>query len=215
MTPARRLRSWVMPLLGAALVLGGAAACGGSDGDEGAAAGKVVYPLLGGGAGAVTAVEVEGNATGAGGDVRLERDDAGWRVAAAGPAPSAALLTESEQDLLPLQAYRRLRVNASPEELGLTDPQFVVRATTSGGKQQQVIVGKANFLGAGYYASRPGDPQVYLLSRGTVDVLRSLVSGQWYVSPRPAKETEFFEELGETEEPVHPWLGQALEEEGR
>jgi hypothetical protein len=146
--------------------------------------------------------------------VRLSRQDRGiWRGETSTPAASASLMTESQNALLPLRGYRRLSVPSSDPNLGLLKPQFVVLIRDRAGREATVSVGAANFLGAGFYATGGGDPRVYLVSRGTVDALRSLAAGELFHSPRPAKETAAFDDLARnTDDDPEPWLRQALEE---
>ena len=176
---------------------------------------SAAFTLVGVRPGDVRSLEVGSGATRA----RLSRqDDTIWRAETGTPPTSASLLSESQDALFPLRAYRRLQVDSSTPELGLGAPQFVVRVSDNTGRDTTVSIGAPNFLGAGFYATRGGDARVYLVSKGTVDVLRSLASGERFQSPRSAKETAVLNQL-QQESPEEtepgPWLSQVLEEEGQ
>jgi hypothetical protein len=147
--------------------------------------------------------------------VRLSRQSTRvWRGDTGTPAASASMMTESEDALLPLRAYRRLSISSSDPSVGLVKPEFVVVVRDRSGREATVSVGAPNFLGAGFYATGSGDPRVYLVSRGTVDALRSLAAGERFHSPRPAKETAVFDDLArDPGDAPEPWLRQALDED--
>src|SRR5207253_7051400 len=91
-----------------------------------------------------------------------------------GTSPTAvSLMAETEDEILPLQAYRRLDADPNAADFGLADPELVVRIQNAAAEEQAVAVGGVTFSGAGYYARRDGDPDhVYLLVRRTGDTLR-------------------------------------------
>lgn len=132
------------------------------------------------------------------------------------PEASVSLLAQSEDAILPLQAFRRLDADPHRADFGLVAPEFVVRITDAAGAEQVVAVGAVTFSGAGSYARREGDPaHVYLLARGTVDALRSVLRGERVTTPRSELETRILSESTDDRDPEHvtnPWLAQILEE---
>jgi hypothetical protein len=157
------------------------------------------------------AVEGQGRA------VSLVRSSAAtWLAEPPTPETAVSLIAESEDQILPLQAYRRLDADAQRADFGLAEPEFVVRIADAGGTEQVVAIGAVTFSGAGSYARLEGDPShVYLLVRGTVDALRSVLKGERVNTPRSELETEILNESpddGDPEEVVNPWLAQVIEE---
>lgn len=157
------------------------------------------------------AVEGQGRA------VSLFRSSAAtWLAEPPTPETTVSLISESEDQILPLQAYRRLDADPHRADFGLAQPEFVVRIADAGGAEQVVAVGAVTFAGAGSYARRDGDPShVYLLVRGTVDALRSVLRGERVNTPRSELENQVLSESpddGDPEEVTNPWLAQVLEE---
>ena len=142
-----------------------------------------------------------------------------WLAEPPTPETTVALISESEDQILPLQAYRRLDADPHRADFGLAHPEFVVRIADAGGTDQVVAVGAVTFSGAGSYARLEGDPDhVYLLVRGTVDALRSVLHGERINTPRSELETKVLSESpddGDPEEVTNPWLAQVLEEEAK
>jgi hypothetical protein len=152
--------------------------------------------------------------------VSLVRSSAAtWLAEPPTPETTVSLMSESEDQILPLQAYRRLDADAHRDDFGLAQPEFVVRIQDAAGSEQVVAVGAVTFSGAGSYARREGDPgHVYLLVRGTVDALRSVLKGERVNTPRSELETQVLSESpddGDPEEVTNPWLAQILEEAQR
>jgi hypothetical protein len=157
------------------------------------------------------AVEGQGRA------VSLVRSSAAtWLAEPPTPETTVSLIAESEHQILPLQAYRRLDADPHRADFGLAQPELVVRIADAGGAEQVVAVGAVTFSGAGSYARLEGDPgHVYLLVRGTVDALRSVLRGERMNTPRSELETKVLSESpddGDPEEVTNPWLAQVLEE---
>ncbi|HYH50816.1 MAG TPA: DUF4340 domain-containing protein [Acidimicrobiia bacterium] len=157
------------------------------------------------------AVEGQGRA------VSLVRSSsATWLPEPPTPEASVSLLAESEDAILPLQAFRRLDADGHRADFGLAAPEFVVRITDAAGAEQVVAIGTVTFSGAGSYARREGDPaHVYLLARGTVDALRSVLRGERVTTPRSELETQILSESTDDRDPeevTNPWLAQVLEE---
>jgi hypothetical protein len=129
---------------------------------------------------------------------------------------AVSLMAQTENEILPLLAYRRLDADPHGQDFGLADPELVVRIQNAAADEQAVAVGGATFSGAGYYARREGDPDhVYLLVRRTFDNLRSLLRGERVNTPRSAEETKLANESptdADPEDVSNPWLTQALEE---
>ena len=149
----------------------------------------------------------------------VRSSSATWLAEPPTPETTVALMSESEYQILPLQAYRRLDADAHRADFGLAQPEFVVRIADAGGAEKVVAVGTVTFSGAGSYARLDGDPgHVYLLVRGTVDALRSVLQGERMNTPRSELENQVLSEspdAGDPEEITNPWLGQVLEEEKR
>jgi hypothetical protein len=149
----------------------------------------------------------------------VRTSSATWLAEPPTPDTTVSLMSESEYQILPLQAYRRLDAEAHRADFGLAQPEFVVRIAGASGADQVVAVGAVTFSGAGSYARLEGDPgHVYLLVRGTVDALRSVLRGERVNTPRSDLEKQVLSESpddGDPEEVTNPWLAQVLEEEQR
>jgi hypothetical protein len=131
---------------------------------------------------------------------------------------AVSLLAQNEDEILPLQAYRRIDADPQRAEFGLAEPEFLVRIQDATAGEQVVAVGGPTFSGAGYYARRDGDgAHVYLLVRRTVDHLRSLLRGERVDSPRSRQETDIINDVqtADPEEISNPWLAQVLQEAAR
>ena len=157
------------------------------------------------------AVEGEGRTT-----ALIRSSSATWLAEPPSPETAVALMAESEEEILPLQAFRRLAADSHSAEYGLAEPGLVVRIQDAAGEEQVVAIGAVSFSGAGSYARRESDPgHVYLLVRKTVDDLRSLLRGERVNTPRSQEETKVLSESpddADPEEVTNPWLGQVLEE---
>jgi len=157
------------------------------------------------------AVEGEGRTT-----ALIRSSSATWLAEPPSPDTAVALMAESEEEILPLQAFRRLQADSHSAEFGLAQPGLFVRIQDAAGEEQVVAIGAVSFSGAGSYARRESDPgHVYLLVRKTVDDLRSLLRGERVNTPRSQEETKVLSESpddADPEEVTNPWLGQVLEE---
>jgi len=157
------------------------------------------------------AVEGEGRAV-----ALVRTSSATWLVEPPAPEAAVSLMAESEDEILPLQAFRRLDADAHSAEYGLAQPNLVVKIQNAAGEEQVVAIGAVSFSGAGSYARRESDPgHVYLLVRRTVDDLRSLLRGERVNTPRSELEKQVLSESpddADSEEVTNPWLGQVLEE---
>jgi hypothetical protein len=157
------------------------------------------------------AVEAQGKS------VALVRTSAAtWLAEPGTPEAAIGLMAQTEDEILPLQAYRRFDADPHGPEFGLADPGLVVRIQNAAGEEQVVAVGGTTFSGAGSYARRDGDAaHVYLLVRRTVDDLRSLVRGERVNTPRSPEEQQASQESAEDVDPEdvsNPWLTQTLQE---
>jgi hypothetical protein len=157
------------------------------------------------------AVESHGQA------VALVRSSSATWLPEPGTSPMAvSLMAVTEDEILPLQAYRRLDADPNQPDFGLENPELVVRIQNAAAEEQVVSVGGPTFSGAGYYARRSGDrDHVYLLVRRTVDDLRSLLRGVRVDTPRSEQETKIANESEQDvdpEEVSNPWLTQVLQE---
>lgn len=148
----------------------------------------------------------------------VRSSSATWLAEPPTPETSVSLLAVSEDAILPLQAFRRLDADAQRADFGLATPQLLVRITDAAGAENVVAVGAVTFSGAGSYARREGDPgHVYLLARGTVDALRSVLRGERVTTPRSELETKILSESTDDRDPeevTNPWLAQVLQETG-
>ena len=157
------------------------------------------------------AVEGEGRAV-----ALVRTSSATWLVEPPAPEAAVSLMAESEDEILPLQAFRRIEADPRSAEFGLAQPGLVVRIADAAGDEQVVAIGAVSFSGAGSYARRESDPgHVYLLVRKTVDDLRSLLRGERVNTPRSAEETKVLSESPDDADPedvTNPWLAQVLEE---
>jgi hypothetical protein len=157
------------------------------------------------------AVEGQGRAA-----ALVRTSSATWLAEPPTPDASVSLMAQSEDEILPLSAFRRISADPHSAEFGLAEPQLVVRIQNAGGDEQVVAVGATSFSGAGSYARREGDPDhVYVLVRRTVDDLRSVLHGERINTPRSEQETKVLNESTndtDPEEVTNPWLAQVLEE---
>jgi hypothetical protein len=200
----------------AAAVLTAGCSSGGGDTEAAAPTSPAqppVYPVVDVAPAQVHRVAVEGE----GRSVALIRSSsATWLAEPPTPETAVSLMAESEDEILPLQAFRRLDADPHSAEFGLAQPGLVVRIQDAAGAEQVVAVGAVSFSGAGSYARRESDPgHVYLLVRKTVDDLRSLLRGERVNTPRSAEETKVLSESpdeADPEEVTNPWLAQVLEE---
>ncbi|HEY4408452.1 MAG TPA: DUF4340 domain-containing protein [Acidimicrobiia bacterium] len=146
---------------------------------------------------------------------------------AAGQA--ANLMTEYQDGLFPLRAYRQVSADPKDPQYGLADPDIRMHVEDSRGQRYEVAVGQTTFTGAGRYAQRADEAGVlYLVPNGTVDQLRSLLAGEPVASPRTPREADLQQEFQKEAQsyqarkpgdPLPPleenaWLAQALEADG-
>lgn len=109
----------------------------------------------------------------------LTRDTRGWSAHPGTPPQSARLLFSAEDKLFPMRAYRVLRADPADPQYGLGEPSAVVRLHDHAGRPIGIRIGAASFSGAGFYARQDGDPErVYLVPRNTLDLLRSVTTGE-------------------------------------
>ena len=152
--------------------------------------------------------------------VGLTRGERGWTADPGTPPRSAGLLAGAERQLFPMLAYRIVVADAADSQYGLANPEAVVRLEAGGGPQVAVRIGAASFSGAGFYAGHDGDHgRVYLVPRNTVDLLRSLLTGERASSADPlaTRAGEYQAEREETrqDKEIPVYLRQALERGGR
>jgi hypothetical protein len=156
----------------------------------------------------------------AGRQVELIRDPRGWSAGPGSPPQSAPLLFSAEDELFPMVAYRVLDADPADPQYGLVEPEAVVRLEDGTGERAGIRLGTATFSGAGFYVGRDGEPgRVYLVPRNTVDLLRSLATGERKTSADPLGErTDRYEaerQQGERDKELSTYLRQAVDAGGR
>ena len=150
----------------------------------------------------------------------LSRDAAGWTSDPGTPPPSAALLASGERQLFPMLAYRVLAADPADPQYGLAGPGAAVRLEDRHGGRIGIRLGAASFSGAGSYALQDGDAgRVFLVPRSTVDLLRSLTTGERTSSADPlssrAGRVEAEQEKAKEGKEIPVYLRQVLERGGR
>lgn len=150
----------------------------------------------------------------------LTRKAEGWSAGPRTPPGSPALLAGAERQLFPMLGYRMLDADPADPQYGLAQPAAVVRLQATDGRQVGVRLGAASFSGAGFYARPDGDgSRLYLVPRSTVDLLRSLTTGERTTSGDSLEDRagRFQAERDETgrEKEVPVYLRQVLERGGR
>ena len=116
--------------------------------------------------------------------VELARADGTWKAVAGASVITVGLMTDVEEQLFPLRAYRSLAADTTSPEYGLADPEIRLEVDEVGGARHEVAIGRPTFTNGGVYAERSGEPgRVYLVPRRMMDDLRSLVAGQRVDSP--------------------------------
>jgi len=145
--------------------------------------------------------------------VELAHADGSWSAGSGASVVTVGLMSDAEQRLFPLRAYRSLQADTSSPEYGLVDPEITLRVTDTGGHDHDVALGRATFTNGGVYAERGGEPaRVYLVPRRMMDDLRSLVAGRRIDSPDDfAKSIRDRTPDGDT---TSWWLRQALDAGG-
>lgn len=136
-----------------------------------------------------------------------------WIASPATPPVAASLMLESQAQVLPLGAYKRLESNPPDPRFGLDSPLLKVSIDGSN-RTWTLAFGGRNFNGAGYYVKVDGDPLVYLVPRRVGDDLLSVAVGNRVDTPRDPRETkaiESYNQQEESDEVTNPWLHQALE----
>jgi len=152
-----------------------------------------------------------------------------WVPDGEAPDQAASLMLEYEDALFPLRAYKRITADPHNPQYGLTEPDIRMTVEDGKGGSHDLAFGGVSFTGGGNYAHRADDGNVlYLVPKGTVDQLRSLIAGRPVASPRTAREAEVQAELDKDTDTYksrkpgdplpaleeNPWLGQALEADG-
>jgi len=136
-------------------------------------------------AGAVRRVVVEAG----GRRAELVRDAAGWAAGSGTTAAAAPMLQSAEDQLLPMRAYRMLRVDPADPQYGLAEPVAVVRFEDRTRQEFTVRLGAATFTGAGFYARQDSDSgRLYLVPRNTVDLVRALTTGERVSTADPLRD---------------------------
>lgn len=150
----------------------------------------------------------------------LSRHARGWSASPSTPPQSAPLLLSTEDDLFPMFAYRVVQADAADPQYGLAAPEAVVRLEDRSGTPVSLRVGAASFSGAGFYAGRDDQPgRVYLVPRNTLDLLRSLATGERKSSADSledrARRYQADQDAAGREKEISTYLRQALEAGGQ
>ena len=107
------------------------------------------------------------------------KPDGAWSGEAGASPQATTLLSDAEERLFPLRAYRTLDVDADQPEFGLASPQITLTMDDTGGTTHRILLGAASFTGGGVYARRADDPgRLFLVPRRTIDDLRSVLAGK-------------------------------------
>jgi hypothetical protein len=198
------MKTATLAVLAMAAALG--VACGGGTDSETPAAIPSDNVVIDAEPAAVARVEVSGGGKSAG----LVRMGPRWRPEGATPATAATALLAAEDDLLPLQAYRKFSADELDPLFGLAHPTLVLRVQGDGGRAWSLEVGGATPTGGGFYARRPGSNEIYLLARATFLSLLALLPDGARLAPLspPHHEGDRTPPLEERRE-TNPWLRQA------
>ena len=140
--------------------------------------------------------------------IELARSSDGtWTGSAGTSLATGALMTEVEERLFPLQAYRSLPADTSAEDFGLEDPEIRFLIEDSGGRDHEVLLGQPTFTGGGVYARLGSEGgRLYLVPRRMMDDLRSLVEGRRVDTPNDLPEK--LKEKTPKHDPTSWWLRQ-------
>lgn len=145
--------------------------------------------------------------------VELAHADGSWSAGAGASVVTVGLMSDAEERLFPLRAYRSLPADTSSAEYGLADPEISLRVTDTDGRDHDVALGRPTFTNGGVYAERSGEPgRVYLVPRRMMDDLRSLVAGRRIDTP-----DDFARKVRENtdkDDTRNWWLRQALDAGG-
>lgn len=102
-----------------------------------------------------------------------------WAGGPGVPPQSTTLISDAEERLFPMRAYRSLRVDAAQADFGLATPGVVLTVDRGAGPGQTVLLGAPTFSSGGVYARRADDPgRVFLVPRRLMDDLRGVLAGQ-------------------------------------
>jgi hypothetical protein len=150
----------------------------------------------------------------------LTRHARGWSGSSGTPPQSGALLLSTEDELFPMLAYRVVRADPADPQFGLAAPVAAVRLEDRAGTPVSLRVGAASFSGAGFYAGRDDAPgRVYLVPRNTVDLLRSLATGERKSSADSlearARRHQADQDAASREKEISTYLRQAVEAGGQ
>lgn len=143
--------------------------------------------------------------------VELTRTGAGAWSGAGGPSPALdGLMSDIEERLFPLRAYRTLTADASTPEYGLVDPEITFRVEDTRGRAHEIALGAPTFTNGGVYARRSTDGErLYLVPRRMMDDLRSLLTGRRVDAPNDLPDK--MREATPKHDPTSWWLRQALD----
>ena len=145
--------------------------------------------------------------------VELAHASGSWSAGAGASVVTVGLMSEAEERLFPLRAYRSLPADTSSAEYGLADPEISLRVTDTQGRDHDLALGRPTFTNGGVYAERSGEPgRVYLVPRRMMDDLRSLVAGRRIDTPDDVARTAR-ENTGK-DDTTSWWLRQALDTGG-
>jgi uncharacterized protein DUF4340 len=145
--------------------------------------------------------------------VELAHADGSWRAGSGASVVTVGLMSDAEERLFPLRAYRSLPADPSSPEFGLVDPEITFRVTDTDGRDHDVALGRPTFTNGGVYAERSSEPgRVYLVPRRMMDDLRSLVAGRRIDAPDDFAKS--LREKAPNDDTTSWWLRQAVDSAG-
>lgn len=180
MPKSRRLARGGIAAIVVGVAIVGAAGCQSGHTDDGDDGGRVPWALTATPED-VSAVVVET----AGDSAHVVRMGDRWRPAAGSALGSASQIDAVEHDLLPLQAYRSLKLDHDNPVYGLSDPWVTMHVFETDGDRYRLDVGAETFNRAGFYARRDNERTAYLLVRDSVAAMLSVARGERVALPDP------------------------------
>jgi hypothetical protein len=158
-------------------------------------------------------------------EVEVQRTGGGlWEPGKGAAIVAGALMSASEDHLIPMPAYRRLEVDPGADAgfgfatppggaPGTPSPDLSFTVETHTAQRFTIHFGGPNPTGGGYYVRRDGDPRVYVVVDQVYDEVRSLVAGTEITRPDDPRVEKVLADNAKSEDPeevTNPWLAQVL-----